>query len=106
MTCYLLNAPILTDLGTFIHSGPLSVEDIQKRLPERWVSAIGHSATAKLISAKLGIRVPQNRVEVHMAPGDTALILRLKERLPEGALLDEDALQKVGYEFTWLERIA
>ena len=35
------------------------------------------------------MEIPANRVSVAMAPGDQALVLRLRERLPEGKVLSE-----------------
>lgn len=39
-----------------------------------------------------------------MAPGDAALILRIKTRLPEGKLLTDEEIAAVPYELAWLER--
>jgi hypothetical protein len=41
-----------------------------------------------------------------MAPGDQALVLRLRERLPEGKVLGETELASLPYELAWLERLA
>lgn len=41
-----------------------------------------------------------------MLPGDAALVLRLKQRLAEGQVLDAAALVKIDYELGWLQRLA
>jgi dihydroxyacid dehydratase/phosphogluconate dehydratase len=68
-------------------------------------SAIGHAATARFLSQCLGIEVPLNRKAIQMKPGDSALVLRLLDRLPEGQLLDEDALANRPHEFGVLTRL-
>jgi hypothetical protein len=40
-----------------------------------------------------------------MAPGDAALVLRLRARLPEGAVLTAEEMAAVPYELGWLERV-
>ena len=54
----------------------------------------------------LGVAVPARRVEIAMAPGDAALILRITTRLPEGKLLCAAEIAAVPYELAWLERNA
>lgn len=39
----------------------------------QFTSAIGHEATAKLLSMLLGIDIPLNRIQVEMVPGDIGL---------------------------------
>jgi hypothetical protein len=41
-----------------------------------------------------------------MQPGDQALVLRLTARLPEGAVLDADALARHPHELGLLTRLA
>jgi len=73
---------------------------IAKELLEEkeFVSAIGHEATAKVLSDLLGINIPYNRIAVKLKAGDSAIHFVLKTRLPEGKVLTEEELK--GLEFT------
>lgn len=102
---YLLNAPLLTAYGEYRFSGPLSLDAARERVCAGATSAIGHVGAAALLSRLLGIAVPVQRQAIQMQPGDTALVLRLTRRLPEGVVLDADALVAWPHELGWLERL-
>jgi hypothetical protein len=106
MTTYILNSPVLTGFGDWCYSGPLSIEQAKRLLRDGFVSAIGHPATAELISALLGLEIPCDRKSVELNPGDRALVFRLLERLPEGLVLDAKALAERKYMLCLLERVA
>jgi hypothetical protein len=63
-----------------------------------FVSAIGHEATAKVLSELLGVEVPFNRITVKFKKGDMGLHFALKTRLPEGKILSEEELRQLEYE--------
>ncbi|MEQ1525996.1 MAG: YddF family protein [Gallionella sp.] len=105
MTTYLLNTPILTSYGEWNFTGPLTVEQAQTHLKNGFQSAIGHEASAQFLSQLLGVEVPMNRIAVTMQAGDTALVLRIKSRLPEGKLLTREEIADIPFELGWLTHI-
>lgn len=96
---------MVTDYGEWRFEGPLSLEQARALAADGFVSAIGHEATARLLSHLLQQPVPVARISVSLAPGDKALVLRLKGRLPEGKVLNEEEIQSVGYELGLLEAV-
>ena len=79
----------------------LDIESAKKLLEDsdEVISAVGHESTAKLLSRLLGREIQMNRIQVRMEPMDTGIHFVLKARLPEGAVLSEEELQKLDF---WL----
>ncbi|QJF12309.1 DUF1874 domain-containing protein [Saccharolobus solfataricus rod-shaped virus 1] len=70
------------------------------------VSAIGHSATANILSNLLGIPVQTSRIAIYFKPGDNAIAFVLKRRLEEGQVIQtEEELNKIGYDLYYILRI-
>ena len=104
-TLYLLNSPILTAEGVY-ELRSISVEAARQLAAEGFVSAIGHEATAQALTALLGVVVPASRQAITMAPGDEAVVFRLRGRLPEGAVITSVAeLEALGYDLLLLRRL-
>ncbi len=73
----------------------LSLEEARSLLEKGFVSAVGHQATADVLSALLGIQVEPNRVAITMREGDALVVFQLKVRLEEGRILTEEEVKSL-----------
>jgi hypothetical protein len=76
---------------------------IIKEMP--FVSAVGHEATAKVLTELLGVEIPHNRIAVKMKEGDAGLHFVLRTRLPEGKVLSEEELKALDFDLV-LSRVS
>ena len=106
-----LNAAIITAHGGFEFQ-KLTLREAREIVEEfqisnrRISSAIGHAATAELMTRLLKFPVPQNRIDFVQKIEDAAIVFKLKKRAPEGVVLTGEELEKIGYELGLLTRTA
>lgn len=67
MTTYILNVPLITAAGTYRYA-PITAEEAKPLLQEGFVSAVGHEATARYLSALVGASVPARCVTLESNP--------------------------------------
>jgi len=104
MTVYLFNTLVTPVNFDEVNEAKISlrkidIEEAKQIMSKGFISAIGHEGTAQLMTKILGIQIPVNRITVFMKPGDRGIHFFLKQRLPEGAILDEQQLSKLQF---WL----
>lgn len=65
------------------------------------LSAVGHEATAQVLTELLQRDIPVNRIQFAQEPGQSALVLKMRGRPPEGVVLDVAGMEQLGYDL-WL----
>lgn len=104
----LLNTSILTAPGRYELEN-VTLEDaktLMQTYGSNIDSAIGHQSTADIMTTLLGIDVPLNRQMFAQAVGQEALVFKLNGRPPEGTILTEEDILKIGYKFQVLRRLS
>ena len=81
--------PLASAKSLLAHASPATV----------YTSAVGHESTAAIMAELLGVQVPVNRIQVVPALGDKLLCFKLKQRGPEGVILNRDEIEQLGYEW-------
>jgi len=88
---YILNTatlPLKEGEKYIIKARQVSVQQVREMLEkEYYTSAIGHQATAQLLTNILGQEIPFNRIQIQLQPGDRLLAFLLKKRLEEGRVI-------------------
>lgn len=101
----LFNGTVATTNGLY------SIEDIDLKTAKKYVkengfiSAIGHEATAEIMSEILGQDISMNRIQFHQKVGQIAIVFKLNERPEEGKILSRHEVEKVGYSLKKMERL-
>jgi len=107
---YVLNSatlPLKEGGKYLIKARQLSIQEASEMLKkEPFTSAVGHEATAQMLSNVLGVTIPFNRVQITLQPGDKLLSIILKKRLAEGQVLKTvEELEQIGYTI-WLFEVS
>ena len=100
-----LNTSILSEYGSYTYE-PLTAQQAHQLLAGGFISAVGHQATAEVLSEDLGITIPMNRVTFTQQPGQRAIVLNLCSRPAEGVILTKEEMRKIGYNLALLTRTA
>jgi len=100
----ILNTAIITAPGRYeMHT--ISVGDAQAMVFQmNWVSAIGHEATAQILSEILQITIPVNRIAYVQQPREKAIVFKLRGRPQEGSILSREEIEAIGYDLYVLTR--
>ncbi|TDC02663.1 DUF1874 domain-containing protein [Micromonospora fluostatini] len=102
----ILNTSIVTTDGDYTVREITLEEAIAIAHSSEIDSAVGHDATAALLTELLGVAVPVNRQMFAQRPGQKALVFKLNGRPAPGVELDLAGLEQVGYTFKLLTRTA
>lgn len=100
-----LNSPILTEEGEFKYTKITLKEVIAYMSLLNYDSYIGHQSTADVLSTITKKQIIMNRSQFFQKVGQTAIIFKLQERVPEGVILSIEEIEKIGYDFYELKRI-
>lgn len=103
MKTLILNCAILTTLGEFSYRK--STKEEAKKLLEKngFESAVGHKATAEILSQILEAEIPQNRIQAKQESGQIAIVFSMNKRIEEGRILSREEIEKIGYSINLLE---
>jgi len=103
---FLYNTSIVTAYGKYSYE-PLMLEDAREiALTNSAESAIGHQATADILTELFGFPVEVNRTNNQQQPGDLAVVFKLRGRPQEGKVLSREEVEAIGYDFGLLTRTA
>lgn len=104
-TIAFLNGTVITTNGTYEIEN-IEVEAVKQLIQNRNIlSAIGHVATAELLSEILDVEIPFNRVEFTQEVGQIAIAFKLNKRSAEGTILSKEDLLEIGYTLKKITRL-
>lgn len=102
---YIMNSPVITDYGVFKYE-KLDIEDAKELLNEyNYISAIGHKATAEVMSKLLNHKIPVNRISIKNGLFDVVIAFRFLTRISEGQILTEEQMLNLPYELGLITRL-
>lgn len=105
----ILNTSIATGRGVNTWESGLGLKYVREfiapnsnRQPQVFDSAVGHQATAEILTELLGVPVDVNRQQFAQQMGDCAIVFKVHGRIPEGSILSRAELDAMGYDFGML----
>ena len=101
----IFNGPICTTNGLYRVS-EITPREAQALIETYgFVSAVGHKASAEVLSAILNTEIPMNRIQFTQSVGQKAVALMLNTRSPEGTVLSTAEMLEVGFTLKLMERL-
>lgn len=70
-----------------------------------YISAIGHEATAEIMTKLLGVKIPFNRIQFKQEISQKAIVFKLNIRPTEGIVLSKEEIERIGYSLKLMERL-
>lgn len=104
----LLNTSIITTTGTYkmVDLTLAQAKDLAQVNKDNLLSAIGHNATADVLTKLLGVDVPANRIVFSQDIGQQAIVLKMRGRLPDDVKdLTIDDMHQIGFDLFLLTRL-
>lgn len=101
----ILNGAIITAEGEY-SCRTISLEEAKQlvRSASNIISAVGHQATAEILTDLLETEVALNRIDFQQETGQHALVFKLNSRPPEGVILSRKEIEELGYQFQLLSK--
>ena len=98
---YVMNTTMMPNPEGTYKSNLISLQKAKELIKSGdFTSAVGHPATAELMSDVLNADIPLNRMTISLESGDKMLCLKLKPRLGEGVIIkNKNDLESIGYDF-------
>lgn len=108
MKVYIGNAfslGMLESIPTKVKIEEISLEEVKSLLSTGdFISAVGHEATAHLLTSLLKIDISYNRIPIKLQKGDKLIVFQLLVRLEEGKILtEEDIIREIPFKFLLVE---
>ncbi len=101
----LFNGTVVTTNGLYFIDD-IEIETAKKHINNNgFISAIGHAATAEIMSEILGYNIPMNRINFHQQVGQVAIVFKLNERPNEGTILNIEEVKNIGYNLKIMRRL-
>lgn len=101
----LFNGTIVTTNGLYMIDD-IDIATVKKYIKSNgFISAIGHYATAEIMSEKLDENIPMNRINFHQSVGQIAIVFKLNQRPEEGKILNKEEIESIGYHWKIMIRL-
>jgi len=102
---YIFNSAVLGRPGRYDYKLVTELEAEAWLKHSHFSSRVGSEATAQFLKDRFGVRCPLSREPIVMQPGDEALVVRLKYRLPDLGAKAHLAPRNEDWELGLLERV-